>query len=412
MFKPFELECISCGEKYKTGNFYNCIKCGGILNVKYNQSKYKLKNNQLIVDNSIQGLWSYKEYLPINNENNICSLAEGHTPLIKSKISEISGNLFFKDETRNPTGSFKDRPTTVSISKAIENKCKGVVAASSGNAGIATAAYAAVAKLPAIIFVPENLPNEKLLQASIYGAKIIKVRGDYSSSFELAKKVALEYNYANLTSTYYNPYGLEGDKTIAFEMYNQLGHLVPDFIIIPIGAGPLLTGIYKGYLDLKEMNLIEKLPKMIGVQAKGCSPIVKAFKENNKNVEPWNHVNTIASGISDPLKGYDQDGTYTLNIIKGSGGYAISVSDEEIIDSVFSLGNGQGIFVEPTSATVFCGYKQLRKSELIKKDDLTVSIITGIGFKDTKPLYKFIGKIPIVEASLMEFDSLNILENE
>jgi len=160
------------------------------------------------------------------------------------------------------------------------------------------------------------------------------------------------------------------------------------------------------------MRLTDKLPRMIGVQAKGCSPIVKAFKENKKTVESWDQINTIASGISDPLKGYNQDGTQTLNVIKDSGGYAISVSDDEIIESVFSFGHDQGIFVEPTSATVLCGYKQLRKIGVIKKDDLTVGIITGIGFKDTKSLYQLIGNIAIVEPSLKGFNSLKILENK
>ena len=407
------LRCVNCEKEYPLKILYNCPNCGGILDVFYDKLRGKAGNEKrLIVDESIQGLWTYREYLPVLNKENICSLIEGKTPLIRSKIdfdSFIAEELFFKDETRNPSGSFKDRPTTVAISKAIENGIQGVITASSGNAGTATAAYAAVASLPSIILVPEKVPKEKLMQMFVYGSKIIKVKGDYSNSFNLAKEIAVKCDYANSTSTYYNPYGLEGDKTIAYELFDQLKGLVPKYILVPIGTGPLLTGIYKGYKELKKLGFINKLPRMIGVQAMGCAPIVKAYNEKRNKVEPWDLVDTIASGISDPLKGYSQDGTYTLKTIKNSNGCAISVSDEEILKSVLVLGKQQGLYVEPTSASVIIAYEKLRKMNIIRERDLTVSIITGIGFKDTKPLMDSLNSIPLIEPTFDKFKEIEML---
>lgn len=408
------LRCVNCEKEYPLRKYYNCPNCGGILDVFYDELIGKAGNEKgLIVDESIQGLWTYREYLPVRDKENICSLIEGKTPLVKSKIDFgdfIAEKLFFKDETRNPSGSFKDRPTSVAISKAIENGVQGVITASSGNAGTATAAYAAVALLPSIILVPEKIPKEKLMQMFVYGSKIVKVKGDYSNSFNLAKEIASKCDYANLTSTYYNPYGLEGNKTIAYELFEQLKSLVPEYILVPIGTGPLLKGIYKGYEELKELGFTNKLPKMIGIQATGCAPIVKAYNEDCDKVKPWGLVDTIASGISDPLKGYSQDGTCTLKTIKNSNGCAISVNDEEILKSVLILGKQQGLYVELTSATVISAYEKLRKMNIIGERDLTVSIITGIGFKDTKPLFDFLDSIPLIGPTFRKFKELKMVE--
>jgi threonine synthase len=203
---------------------------------------------------------------------------------------------------------------------------------------------------------------------------------------------------------------LEGDKTIAYELFEQLKGFVPEYIFVPIGTGPLLTGIYKGYEELKELGFTNKLPKMIGVQAMGCAPIVKAYNENRDKVEPWDLVDTIASGISDPLKGYSQDGTYTLKTIKNSKGCAISVNDEEILKSVLVLGKQQGLYVEPTSASVISAYENLRKMNIITQSDLVVGILTGIGFKDTKPLISSLNSIPLIEPTFDKFKEIEMLK--
>ncbi len=254
-----------------------------------------------------------------------------------------------------------------------------------------------------------NLPEDSLAVIQAYGTKVFKIKGDISDAYNFSLEISDEFNIVNLATTFLSPYTTEGDKTIAFEIFCQYNGVLPDWILFPIGDGPLLVGCYKGYKELKEFGFINKLPRMIGVQAMGCAPIVKAYNEKRNKVEPWDLVDTIASGISDPLKGYSQDGTYTLKTIKNSNGYAISVSDEEILKSVLVLGKQQGLYVEPTSASVIIAYEKLRKMNIIRERDLTVSIITGIGFKDTKPLMNSLNSIPLIEPTFDKFKEIEML---
>ena len=239
------------------------------------------------------------------------------------------------------------------MSKAVELGAEMFVIASSGNGGASVAAYAAKAGKRSFIFVPENTPISKVSQAVTYGGQVVRVRGNYSNSYNLAVEVSKAHNCANLTSTFQNPYTLEGDKTVSFELYSQLQGQVPDFIIVPIGAGPLLYGIYKGYVELQRLGLVEKTPAMIGVQAENCSPIVQAFERGSLTVQGGQTGPTIASAIADPLVGYEQDGTITLKAIYESGGLAVSVNDREVVDAVLKLSRTEGLYVEPASAAAW-----------------------------------------------------------
>jgi threonine synthase len=206
-------------------------------------------------------------------------------------------SIYIKDETRNPTASFKDRPTSVGISKALELGYRIVTIASSGNGAAATAGYAAKAGVKSHVFVPENTPESKINQILTYGAEIIKVKGVYSNSYKLALEATKKFNWANLTSTYLNPYTLEGDKTVAYELFYQIEGEVPDYIFVPIGAGPLLYGIFKGFKELNILGLCNKIPAMVGVQAEKCSPIISAYKQNKKYVVAWEKTDTIKDKI-------------------------------------------------------------------------------------------------------------------
>lgn len=378
------LACVACGKKLLPGLNYNCPDCGGILTVEYHYERIDKDKLRCDLERPIESIWQYKALLPIKNETNIVSLREGATPLLEvGNLGEEYGfeSVMVKDETRNPTGSFKDRPTCVGISKAIELGVETVTIASSGNAAAAVAGYSAKAGIKSFVFVPESTPLGKVCQALTYGARIIKVKGNYSNSFRLALEATKKYNWVNLTSTFLNPYTLEGDKTVAYELYYQLNGEVPDYVVVPIGAGPLLHGILKGYRELEALGFISKTPAMVGVQAERCSPIVQAYESNSQAVKSSEIGSTIASGIADPLIGYEQDGTLTLKAIYESRGIAVSVSEEEIADAVHELGSKEGLYAEPTGATCWAGYKKLLKQNRITGDESAVLMLTGHGLK-------------------------------
>jgi threonine synthase len=378
------LACVDCGKKLLPGLNYNCPDCGGILTVEYHYERIDKDKLRRDLGKPNESIWQYKALLPIEDEKNVVSLREGGTPLLE--LENLRERYCFqsakvKDETRNPTGSFKDRPTCVAISKAIELGVETVTVASSGNAAASVAGYSAKAGIKSFVFVPESTPLGKVCQASAYGGQIIKVKGDYSNSFRLALEASKKYNWANLTSTFLNPYTVEGDKTVAYELYYQLNGEVPDYIIVPIGAGPLLYGILKGYKELKALGFTNKIPAMIGIQAERCSPVVQAYESKSQIVKSSEIGSTIASGIADPLIGYEQDGTITLRAIYESKGIAVGVNEEEIVDAAYELGKKEGLFAEPTGATCWAGYKKLLLEKRIAKDGLAVLMLTGHGLK-------------------------------
>jgi len=377
------LHCLSCGETLLSPppSVGNCPQCGGILHVQgYVYDRARLIDSLDAPEG--MGIWRFHELLPVERSSSWTTLGEGNTPLHRMIVDQ---HLYIKDETRNPTGSFKDRATAVAVSAAREAKAQGVLVASSGNAGASAAAYATAAGLGAVVLVPEGVPAAKLVQIHAYGACVLRVAGDYSNSFSLADQLVKQTNWANVTTTYLNPFGLEGDKTVAYELNAQLSGRIPDWILIPVGAGPLLAGVYRGYQELKQMGMVSRLPRMIAVQSSGCAPIVEAFEAGRATVEAWEHPEGIASGILDPLRGYPQDGSRTLSLVRESGGLAVSVSDEELLLSVVELGR-RGIFAEPAGAAGYAAVRVLRDHLAIGREDLLVALVTGSGFKNMGPL--------------------------
>lgn len=402
------LFCTDCVKKFPPSVIYHCPNCGGILEVNYKYekvNKVKFKNKLSKFEGS---MWQYKDLLPLSHEKNIVSMNEGLTPLIElrnlAKEYHIT-NIFIKNETCNPTGSFKDRPTSVGISKAIELGSKTVSIASSGNAGASVAGYAARAGIKSYVFIPENTPVGKVNQAIAYGAQIIKVKGTYSNSYKLALAASEKYNWVNLTSTYLNPYTLEGNKTIAYEIYHQLDGEVPENIFVPIGAGPLLYGILKGFKELKNLGFTRTLPAMFGVQAEQCSPIIQAYRENKQHVDanPLYSGRTIASAIADPLIGYENNGTITLRAIYESNGMGVSLTEDEIKEAVFELGEKEGMYAEPAAAASWGGYKKLIIQNKIPKKGITVLLLTGHGLKQPLESDEH-RRIPVIEPSLEDLE--------
>ena len=370
------LYCNKCSEiMYDTNKvYYLCSKCGGIIETVY-------EYDQNFVDKIENKKIAPSDIMPFSEENYV-DLGQGSTALVKVNniFKDLDISLYLKGEYQNPTGSFKDRPVGCGVSKAKELNISSLVVASSGNGAAAVSAFAAKAGMSAEIYVPESTPNEKVKQAEFYGGKVVKIPGPYSNSYNTAIEVSKRDNKFNLTTTFVNPYTLDGDKLIAYELYFEIG--VPDYIYVPIGAGPLLVGILKGYEELKNLNLIEKIPKMVGVQAEGCSPIVKAFNLESKVVEEET-PKSVASAICDGLVGYEQDGDYTIEAVRRSGGVCISVNDDDILKWQKKLAENEGIFVEPSSASVI-GAIDLMKDDFSKENKKIVALMTGHGLKDMK----------------------------
>ncbi|AMQ18452.1 threonine synthase [Thermococcus peptonophilus] len=301
------------------------------------------------------------------------SLGEGDTPLVKSKLGkELGVRLYLKNETTNPTWSFKDRGTFLAVSYAVKAGYKAIGTVSTGNMAASVAAYATRAGLKAKILVSESTSGEKLKAVSVYGADVIRVRGDYGrlyfESLELGEKLGIYFINSD------NPFRVEGYKGIAFEITEEL---TPDYVLIPTSSGGLFRGIAKGFIELKESGLIDKLPTLIAVQAEGCSPVCRAFREEKERIERFENPKTIAKAIANP---YPPSGNAVLKLLHEFGWKCTAVSDEEILEAQRELA-GEGLFVQPASATGIAALKKLMEMEEIKEGAKVVSILTGSGLK-------------------------------
>lgn len=373
------LACHRCSWEGGISNLYACPECGASLLVAFEGACEPPEGSV------VEGVWRYRRFLPVSSETEPVTLGEGGTPLLRARRLDPSGGLLLKNETTNPTASFKDRPVSVAATVARELNLPGLVCASTGNTGVAVAAYAARASLPAACIVPEATPAAKLLQIEAVGARIVRVRGNYSDAHALARAAAESYGWANLTSTYVNPYMLEGDKTVAFEIFEQLGGRAPDWVLVPVGAGPLLAAIHKGFEELGATGGAE--PRMVAVQAAGCAPIVRAFESGAAEVREWEHrVETAASSIADPLRGYPEDGTRTLSVVRESRGIALAVSERETHQGMADLARSEGLFVEPGAAVAVAAYRRLTTQKAISEGESVVLVLTGHGLKDPEAL--------------------------
>ncbi|MBB6729612.1 threonine synthase [Cohnella zeiphila] len=378
-------ECTQCGRRHPPGLVYQCPECGGSLDARYDYERFRQTVSiRDWIGRKERGIWKYRELLPVRARREPITLGEGSTPLIKShsilKNLNIE-NFWIKNETVNPTLSFKDRAQSVAVNAAKDLGLGSVVCASTGNTGVAAAAYAARAGLPCSVYVPAGTPDEKLRIIRAFGAELRIVEGNYGDAYAEAGGESVRRGAFNLTSTYLNPYSIEGNKTVAYEIFAELGG-VPDWIAIPVGAGPLLDACYKGFRELKAAGLAGSLPRMVGVQAQGCAPIVRAFENEDDQVRPWDAPRTVASGIADPLTTYPADGARTLRTIRESGGAAVAIGEEEIVRFRERLAAEEGLLVETSAATAVAAVSRLRERGLLQEGQSIVSVVTGHGVKD------------------------------
>jgi threonine synthase len=346
-------------------------------------------------DQKIQSMWSFFDFLPLLEQKNIITLMEGNTPLLESirLAKELSlQNLVLKLDFLNPTGSFKDRQISLGVSKAVELNKNSVITMSSGNVGASVAAYSARAGLKNIVLIPSIAPESKIIQIKSYGGNVIKINSDSTQYIsQIVENARIEFNMLNLISAgIYNPFVIKGAKTISYEIaiqskINRVGF--PDVVIMPVGGAGLLSGIFEGFQELFDLDFIDTVPKLVGVQAEGCSPFVKAI-ENNFAPEylfenPWKKINTICTALADDIP---LDCHTGIPAIKNSGGYAIAVSDEDTLAAGRLLGCLEGIFAEPSSCTTIAALRKLKEKGLIHEDENILCLITGSGFKDIKSI--------------------------
>jgi len=409
-----KLSCSKCGKEYNLDEKV-CIcanKDDGRLDVFYDYQEIadQLTRSELTARPST--VWKYREFLPVQDYTKIVTLDEGGTPLCRSlNLADAfrMRSLYLKDETRNPTGSYKDRSMTVGVSKAIEFGAKTVVTASSGNAAASLAALSAKAGLDCYAFVLEAAGKGKIAQLLLYGARVVKAKGlerGEDPAVKLLKEAIDHYDWYPCPGMGpFNPYQVEGTKTIAYEVVEQLDWKVPDWIVIPVGSGCLLTGVWKGFKDFQELGYIDKLPRIAGIQSSGNAPLVRAFKQNKRpsEIEIWEHPNTIASGISDP---FPWDGDAALVAIRETNGVAEDVSDERILEAEKLLASKEGIFAEPTGVAALAGLEKLLEEGVIDATDKAVVLVTGSGLKDPEIVNRLFKEPPAIEPSFKELEKI------
>jgi threonine synthase len=380
---------------------FSCEKCFAPLEVQYNFDDIHVTRAE--ISQRPKSIWRYKELLPLNNYESVVDLGTGLSTLHKAEnLGKHLGlsNLYIKDDTVNPTNSFKDRPASVAISKAKEFEVVAVGCPSTGNLAASVAAHAAKAGLPCYIFIPSNTELNKVLQASVYGARIVAVDGTYDQANRLAAQVAQEYGWAfaniNLRSYY-----VEGSKTLAFEVCEQLGWEAPDSIVVPLGSGALFCAIKRGFDQFKRVGLIEDKPtRLYGAQGEGSAPIVDSFKAGWEDVLPIEYPDTVAKSlaIGDPGDGY-----YVLKHLRETGGAAEAVSNLEILDAIKLVAETEGVFTEPAGGVTVAVLKKLAEEGHFKQDEKVVCAVTGSGFKATDTIQNVLFSPPVIKPTLSSF---------
>ena len=381
--------CWDCGAEVDDPFVNTCPRCGGLLTVKMDLEPVKEMKPEDLRSEPI-GVWRYAPFMPVDPAHKV-SIQEGGTPLYStSALGEAVGvpKSFVKFEGLNPTGSFKDRGMTIGVSRAKELGAKIVGCASTGNTSAALSAYAAKAGMKCAVFLPSGkVAMGKLAQALFFGAKVLSIDANFDDALALARRMSEERKLYLLNSI--NPYRPEGQKSVLFEIMDQLRYNVPDRIILPVGNAANIWAVYKACMELEEVGWIDKVPMLTGIQAEGAAPIAKAFAHRTSDFVAEHNPETVATAIriGNPISGRK-----ALKAIYSTGGYAATVSDEEIIAAQQLLGRKEGVCVEPASAASVAGLKKLRAEGVIDRDERVVCICTGNGLKDPDTILNNCGK--------------------
>jgi threonine synthase len=376
-------ECISCRTKYSLDEIiYFCKKCGDILEIKldYDTTKDMLQKSDW--RKTPLSVWRYRDLMPIRDQSKIVTLKEGGTGLHQCKrLGKALGlkELHVKNEGENPTGSFKDRGMTVGVTKAAELGVKSVICASTGNTSASLAAYAAKAGLHCAVLIPSGkIAYGKLAQAMIYGSKVLQVRGNFDQALDIVFKLSEKHGSIYLLNSI-NPFRIEGQKSLGFEICEQLNNESPDRIIVPVGNAGNISAIWKGFTEFHNLGFVKKLPKMTGIQAVGSAPIAEMIKKGSNEIKPVVKPETVATAIR---IGAPVSWKKAVKAIRDSGGTAETVTDDEILAAQKTLSRLEGLFVEPASASSIAGLKKLVENGTVDKNERIVCVTTGHGLKD------------------------------
>ena len=407
-------KCVKCGREYAAVPDLTTCSCGGILDIQYDYAALRRDlSREMLAQNPDRSMWRYRPLLPIEEDSAPPPLRVGWSPLYEAdRLGAELGlkKLYIKDDGQNPTSSLKDRASALAVVKAKEAGADTIACSSTGNAASSLAGNAAAAGLRTYIFVPSRAPKGKVAQLRIFGSTVISVDGSYEDTFELSKAAIDKWGWYNRNAAI-NPYLSEGKKTVTLEILEQLNWQVPDYIALSVGDGCTIAGAWKGLVDLYEVGLIDRLPKLIAVQAEGCCPLNRAIQTG----KPWEPMeeNTLADSIA---VGVPRNPDKALNAIRESNGVAVNVSDEEILAAMRLLGRTQGVFGEPAGVTGTAGVKKALELGLISPDSTVVSIVTGNGLKDVANGIKAAGEPmlvkPDVDALLEAFAAHHITPRE
>jgi threonine synthase len=398
------LRCRECGRAYPAEALHVCDYCFGPLEVTYDYERIGATVTRERIASGPRTIWRYGDLLPVADANPV-DLGAGFTPLVRADrlAAELGlGELWIKDDTVNPTGSFKDRVVSVALTKARQLGFKVAACASTGNLANSVAAHAARAGMDSVVLVPSDLETAKITMTTVYGGRVIAVEGNYDDVNRLCAELASERPSWAFVNVNVRTYYAEGSKTLAFEVAEQLGWQAPDHVVVPIGSGSQLTKVAKGFDELGRVGLLDEAPsvRISGAQAEGCSPVATAFAEGTDAIRPVK-PSTIAKSLA---IGNPADGWYALDVIRKSGGSCASVTDDEILEGIRLLARTEGIFAETAGGVTIATLAKLAAQGVVRSDERVVAMVTGHGLKTVEALSGTAGPSATITPTLDAFD--------
>jgi threonine synthase len=398
------LRCRECGRQYPAEALHVCDFCFGPLEVDYDYERIAAAISPERIAQGPRTIWRYSDLLPVEDATPV-DLGAGFTPLVRADrlAAELGlGELWIKDDTANPTGSFKDRVVSVALTKARQLGFKVAACASTGNLANSVAAHAARAGMASIVLIPEDLEAAKVTMTAVYGGTVVAVKGSYDDVNRLCAELASENPSWAFVNVNVRTYYAEGSKTLAFEVAEQLGWRAPDHVVVPIASGSQLTKVAKGFAELVKVGLTEESAvRVSGAQAQGCSPVATAFANGADAIAPVK-PHTIAKSLS---IGNPADGWYALEAIRRSGGSCGAVTDDEILDGIRLLARTEGIFAETAGGVTIATLAKLAAAGEVRRDECVVALVTGHGLKTVEALAGTVGPTVTINPSLGDFDA-------
>ncbi|HXA34655.1 MAG TPA: threonine synthase [Acidimicrobiales bacterium] len=406
------LRCRECGRAYPAEALHVCDYCFGPLEVTYDYERIAATVTRERIAAGPRTIWRYADLLPVVDPHPV-DLGAGFTPLVRADrlAAELGlGELWIKDDTANPTGSFKDRVVSVALTKARQLGFKVAACASTGNLANSVAAHAARAGMESVVLIPSNLEKAKVTMTAVYGGRVIAVEGSYDDVNRLCAELTSEHPSWAFVNVNVRTYYAEGSKTLAFEVAEQLGWQTPDHVVVPIASGSQLTKVAKGFEELATVGLVEggHTVRISGAQAAGCSPVATAFADGSDVIRPVK-PSTIAKSLA---IGNPADGWYALEAIRKSGGSCASVTDDEVLEGMKLLARTEGIFAETAGGVTIATLAKLAAQGIVRSDERVVALVTGHGLKTVEALTDTVGPLATIPPTLDAFDAVVDLDIE